>query len=51
MYSAAEVDPDVNMARTTNSGWLFASDELGGWTQAAGFADFNVPPLPPPIPA
>ena len=40
----------VNMALTTNSGWVFSSDELGGWAQAAGFVDFDVQPLPPPIP-
>jgi SAM-dependent methyltransferase len=40
----------VNMALTTNSGWVFSSAELGGWAQAAGFVDFDVQSLPPPIP-
>ncbi len=40
----------VNMALTTNSGWVFSSAELGAWAQAAGFVDFEVQPLPPPIP-
>ena len=40
----------VNMALTTDSGWVFSSAELEGWTQAAGFVDFKLHPLPPPIP-
>jgi 3-hydroxy-5-methyl-1-naphthoate 3-O-methyltransferase len=40
----------VNMALTTESGWVFSSAELEGWTKAAGFVDFEVHPLPPPIP-
>jgi SAM-dependent methyltransferase len=40
----------VNMALTTNTGWVFSSAELEQWTCAAGFTDFEVKPLPPPIP-
>ena len=40
----------LNMALTTQNGWVFSSDELGGWIKAAGFDDFSVRPLPPPMP-
>lgn len=40
----------VNMALTTHSGWVFSDAELKGWMEAAGFTDFQVGPLPPPIP-
>ena len=40
----------VNMALTAKSGWVFSSAELGGWLEAAGFTDYAVSPLPPPIP-
>ena len=40
----------VNMALTTHAGWVFSSTELAGWLDAAGFTDFAVQPLPPPIP-
>jgi cyclopropane fatty-acyl-phospholipid synthase-like methyltransferase len=40
----------VNMALTTHSGWVFSSAELGEWLEAAGFTDYAVRPLPPPIP-
>jgi 3-hydroxy-5-methyl-1-naphthoate 3-O-methyltransferase len=40
----------VNMALTTDSGWVFSSTELESWTKAAGFVDFEVHPLPSPIP-
>jgi hypothetical protein len=40
----------VNMALTTDSGWVFSSAELEDWTQAAGFVDFKLHLLPPPIP-
>ncbi|MBU2490634.1 MAG: methyltransferase domain-containing protein [Proteobacteria bacterium] len=40
----------VNMALTTESGWVFSDEELKGWLTGAGFKDFSVTPLPPPMP-
>lgn len=40
----------VNMALTTEHGWVFADTELIGWLQEAGFVDCTVKPLPPPMP-
>lgn len=40
----------VNMALTTENGWVFADSELTGWMQEAGFTDCTVKPLPPPMP-
>jgi len=40
----------VNMALTTDNGWVFADSELTGWLQEAGFVDCRVKPLPPPMP-
>ena len=40
----------VNMALTTEHGWVFADSELTGWMQEAGFVDCCVKPLPPPMP-
>lgn len=40
----------VNMALTTDSGWVFSDSELKGWMQEAGFSDCTVNPLPPPLP-
>jgi len=40
----------VNMALTTDNGWVFADSELTGWLQEAGFVDCKVKPLPPPMP-
>jgi len=40
----------VNMALTTENGWVFADSELTGWLQEAGFTDVQVKPLPPPMP-
>lgn len=40
----------VNMALTTENGWVFADSELEGWMREAGFTDFRVRPLPPPMP-
>jgi SAM-dependent methyltransferase len=40
----------VNMALTTQNGWVFSSDELQDWARAAGFAGFQCNPLPPPLP-
>lgn len=40
----------VNMALTTENGWVFSSRELEAWMAEAGFADTTVQPLPPPMP-
>ncbi len=40
----------VNMALTTTDGWVFSDEELRGWLGEAGFTDFRVEPLPPPMP-
>jgi len=40
----------VNMALTTDNGWVFADSEMTGWLQEAGFVDCKVKPLPPPMP-
>lgn len=40
----------VNMALTTKNGWVFSDQELRGWLEDAGFTDFRVEPLPPPMP-
>jgi SAM-dependent methyltransferase len=40
----------VNMALTTQNGWVFSDVELKGWLEQAGFTGFSVKPLPPPIP-
>ena len=40
----------VTMALTTENGWVFSSDELKGWLEEAGFVNFEVGPLPAPLP-
>ncbi|MBN2711412.1 MAG: methyltransferase domain-containing protein [Planctomycetes bacterium] len=40
----------VNMALTTENGWVFSDEELKGWMEEAGFNDFAVKPLAPPMP-
>jgi ubiquinone/menaquinone biosynthesis C-methylase UbiE len=40
----------VNMALTKEHGWVFSDTELRGWIEEAGFSDFTVKPLPPPMP-
>ena len=40
----------LNMALTTRHGWVFSDVELRGWLEEAGFADFSVAPVPPPMP-
>jgi ubiquinone/menaquinone biosynthesis C-methylase UbiE len=40
----------VNMALTTEHGWVFSEDDLAGWLAEAGFADRSSRPLPPPMP-
>ena len=40
----------VNMALTTEAGWVFSDRELAEWLAEAGFTDFACRPLPPPMP-
>jgi len=40
----------LTMALTTTNGWVFSSEELRGWLEEAGFRDFEVRPLPEPLP-
>lgn len=40
----------VNMALTTDNGWVFSTDELQEWMTAAGLVDFTCAPIPPPMP-
>jgi len=40
----------LNMALTTQNGWVFSSEELHDWMSEAGFVNFQVRPLPPPMP-
>lgn len=40
----------LNMALTTENGWVFSDEDLRGWLSEAGFADFAVSPLSPPMP-
>lgn len=40
----------VNMALTTENGWVFSDDELNGWLGAAGFEKAETRPVPPPMP-
>jgi SAM-dependent methyltransferase len=40
----------VNMALTAEHGWVFSDEELKLWLENAGFMDFAVRPLAPPMP-
>jgi ubiquinone/menaquinone biosynthesis C-methylase UbiE len=40
----------LTMALTTDHGWVFSSAELKQWMEEAGFTDFSVRPVPPPMP-
>ena len=40
----------VNMALTTDNGWVFSDTELKAWLAEAGFTDFTIKPLPSPMP-
>ena len=40
----------VNMALTTENGWVFSDKELSSWLAGAGFTEFSCSPLPPPMP-
>jgi cyclopropane fatty-acyl-phospholipid synthase-like methyltransferase len=40
----------VNMALTTENGWVFSDAELNHWLSDTGFENFSCKPLPPPMP-
>ena len=40
----------VNMALTTENGWVFSDEELKGWLAEAGFTPGETRPVPPPMP-
>jgi len=40
----------VNMALTSENGWVFSDQELCGWLTDAGFTKFACQPMPPPMP-
>lgn len=40
----------VNMALTTQNGWVFSDEELKGWMAEAGFTPGETRPVPPPMP-
>ena len=40
----------LNMALTTEHGWVFSDDDMRQWLGEAGFEQIAVAPLPPPMP-
>lgn len=40
----------LNMALTTENGWVFADTELKAWLAQTGFMPFATRPVPPPMP-
>ena len=40
----------VNMALTTQNGWVFSDEELVGWMREAGLRPEDTRPVPPPMP-
>ncbi len=40
----------VNMALTAEHGWVFSDEDIRLWLENAGFTDFSVKPLAPPMP-
>ena len=40
----------LNMALTTQSGWVFSDEELKGWMRSAGFVPDETRSVPPPMP-
>lgn len=40
----------VNMALTTDNGWVFSDKDLQTWFRECGFVDTTIQPLPPPMP-
>jgi ubiquinone/menaquinone biosynthesis C-methylase UbiE len=39
----------VNMALTTENGWVFSDEELKGWLETAGFCKFQIKQFPKPM--
>lgn len=56
MTDASHADPPfsalfaVNMALTTENGWVFSDSELKGWMSDAGFIPDETLKIPPPMP-
>ena len=40
----------LNMALTTDNGWVFSDAALQGWLAQAGFGGFRLTKLPAPMP-
>ena len=40
----------INMALTTENGWVFSDEDLHDWCTQAGFTNFTCAPVPPPMP-
>jgi hypothetical protein len=40
----------VNMALTTDNGWVFSDKELYGWLEEVGFSGCKTEHIPPPMP-
>jgi SAM-dependent methyltransferase len=40
----------VNMALTTQHGWVFSDKDMESWMSETGFTEFTCRPLPPPMP-
>ncbi len=40
----------LNMALTTENGWVFSDSEMTGWLSEAGFGEVRVRGVPPPMP-
>jgi 2-polyprenyl-3-methyl-5-hydroxy-6-metoxy-1,4-benzoquinol methylase len=40
----------INMALTTEHGWVFSEREMSGWMSAAGFSGIETAAAPPPMP-
>jgi ubiquinone/menaquinone biosynthesis C-methylase UbiE len=40
----------LNMALTTENGWVFSDEELKGWMKEAGFHETSTTHVPPPMP-
>lgn len=40
----------VNMALTTENGWVFSTEEIERWMTEAGLTQFTCGPIPPPMP-
>jgi cyclopropane fatty-acyl-phospholipid synthase-like methyltransferase len=40
----------LNMALTTENGWVFSDEELKGWMKEVGFSALETRHVPPPMP-